>query len=130
MKIKGKKILVLDDMAERHEGFKKILGKDHFLVRAWTFAQAQDFLFNEKWDMVCLDHDLGDNPEIRPDVEYLPYQNHTYTGADLTFWLMKNPQFCPAKVLIHSHNWSGAQTMLGHLNTLGGVIVKVMEFKL
>lgn len=122
------KILILDDMEERHEGFKKILS-GHELIHAWTFSQAQDFLANDRFGMACLDHDLGDNLSIRPDWQTDMYGSHQLNGADLCYWLRNNPQHCPPKVLVHSWNPDGAESMRRLLCQIDGVQVEVKMFR-
>ncbi len=65
------KIFILDDQPERHEGFRDILPA-HQLTHVWTFDDAVEALSNTKFDMACLDHDLGDMTGWPSEQEMLP----------------------------------------------------------
>ena len=142
-------ILILDDMPERHEGFKRILS-DHSLTHVWTFSQCVKAMKKQKFDMVCLDHDLGDalfqsdeftvkidSPNFH--LEFSPdfVNDGMYTssrrfldGRDVCEWMVNNEFRCPKKVLIHSHNPSGAQQMKTILNTISWIEVVVLPFSI
>jgi CheY-like chemotaxis protein len=138
------KILILDDLPERHERFRLIL-KDHNVTHVWTYDDAVKAFQEEKFDMACLDHDLGDlswntdnsviidSPNFKltytPSVIYDMYKTHCLTGDDLCYWLSKNPVHCPAKILIHSWNPEGAARMSSRLKDIPGIEVNVKPFK-
>lgn len=55
------KILILDDMSERHDGFIKVYkDRDVELFHAHNFAEFTKWLSEETFDIIWLDHDLGD----------------------------------------------------------------------
>lgn len=123
-------ILILDDMVERHEGFRLILHGNK-LTHCWTYTDAIWAFRKEKFDMACLDHDLGDfgrkvevksknfNLIFKPDFyESGMYSRQPYDGADVCVWLRDNPQFCPRKILVHSHNPDGAKMMVSILKQI------------
>lgn len=138
-------ILILDDDPNRHEGFIQILN-GHNLFHVWTYRQAIKAFRNEKFDMACLDHDLGEHSIHGEDVNVDSQHFHlTYSpdfhndgmydgsriyldGADVCVWLRDNPQFCPKKVLIHSWNVVGAETMHNILNQIPGIAITRKAF--
>jgi CheY-like chemotaxis protein len=128
------KILILDDMPERHDGFKKIFsGAPDELVHTWTYFEALEALEKAVLDgkpfgMACLDHDLGDNPDISADLQVGMYRDHVFTGADVCSFLVKNPRLCPPQVLIHSWNPSGSEIMRNILSRIPHIKVVVRPF--
>jgi hypothetical protein len=137
------RILILDDLSVRHERFRAILNS-HDLVHIWTYDDAVAALRGSDFDMACFDHDLGDldkggeGVEVDSDhfkLKYLPstvstgYGTHYLNGADLCFWLYKNPARCPPKVLIHSRNVVGAGNMKAYLEAIQGVSIRVLPFE-
>ena len=138
------KVLVLDDIVERHEGFRKILA-GHEVTHCWTYLQAITAFKTQKYDMACLDHDLGDlGRKVRVKSEHFnltfypdsyegggmyPGARSYYDGTDVAFWLKENPTYCPSKILIHSHNPTGANSMAVMLKQIPGVEVTVKEYK-
>jgi CheY-like chemotaxis protein len=98
------KILILEDMANRIDIFKKKL-KGHDL---YFFDEADDAiealrLMNEKpWDMIFLDHDLGQEM-------FVPSSHHN-TGYTVAKFIAENDvKF--NQIIIHSMNPAGAQNM-------------------
>ena len=124
------RILVLDDLEERHNRFDQIL-KNHEVVHVWT---ADDFFVacerQGPFHLICLDHDLGDNPEIEPTRIAGMYNNSELTGHDCTWWLTQNKWLAPKKILIHSVNPAGATRMLNTFNAgLPDVFVRWIPFQ-
>lgn len=138
------KILILDDDVFRHERFRTIL-VGHDLTHVWTYTQALIAFRKEKFDMACLDHDLGDqktkkgkvivkspnfNLSFKPDC----YEDGMfgvpdyYDGRDVCVWLRDNPQYCPRKVFIHSWNYPGAEQMVDILRNVPNIQIKQMPF--
>lgn len=62
-------------------------------VTCRTFDDGIDALKSQKWDMLYLDHDLGDE--------------QGRTGYDIMLWLEKNPEYCTGKIFCVSINPSG-----------------------
>jgi len=127
------KILFLDDQPERHEGFKKLHSyddEDTEIHHVWTYQQAIDAMKqaqekNEPFDVISLDHDLGDfGTEVKVDS---PNFKLTYTpdwhapgmyssgrpkdGRDVTAWMVENKITVNMHVIIHSWNESAARSM-------------------
>lgn len=126
-------ILILDDMKIRHEKFKLIFHK-HNLFHAYTFKQAQDIISisDNKIEMACLDHDLGDEDIEIATSYYDEYgRKKYYNGADFAYWLSNQERsIIPNKVLIHSWNTVGAQTMKRYLEKVNNpkIDILVKEF--
>jgi CheY-like chemotaxis protein len=112
------RILILDDLHERHEGFRKILYQ-HTLTHVMCYSEAVAALKWNRYDMLCLDHDLGDI-DMGDDGRFK-------TGCDVAAWLEKNPARCPAKVLVHSHNPVGVKNILDCLADLKKSGVEVVK---
>jgi len=137
------KILILDDMVERHEGFLKHFA-GHDITHCWTYLQAVTAMRETKFDIACLDHDLGDltkggkvkvdsehfKLEFRPDYSTEGYGGGKsyYTGADVAWWLKNNPGYCPSKILVHSHNPDGANNIALLLKSIPGVEVSIKPY--
>lgn len=149
------KVLILDDMAERHERFRSILS-GHEVTHAWTFTQAVKALSSTRFDLACLDHDLGDFAyaevggqvvptwgEVRVDspnfcLTFSPdfvndgmynSSRRFLDGRDVCHWIVEHEFRAPKRVLIHSHNPKGAESMASILGALPAVKVKVLPFK-
>lgn len=115
MKIKNgeelMKILILDDDIIRHRTFQKRYS-NHYVKHVQTYGHfIHELINNSPWDLIHLDHDLGD--EIEGDFYVDEWgTKKQYTGrhaAQKICDLDKN--LLPTKVIIHSLNPSGAQTM-------------------
>ena len=113
------RIMILDDMQVRHDGFKVILaGND--LFHTMNFSGAQRIMQDQHSkgqpiEMCCLDHDLADgDSEIVDTFKDYTGQTVAFNGEHFAFWLNKQ-EFCPPQVLIHSWNESGAANMYNRL---------------
>jgi hypothetical protein len=127
------RVLILDDMNERHIGFTHHL-KGHTLFHAYNMSAAQRML-QEQHDkgtpieMACLDHDLGDeDPEIADFFYDSIGAKKYYTGSNFAYWLSRQ-DFCPRKILIHSWNDHGAQEMWAWLKNVPGIDITVEPYK-
>ena len=94
-------ILFLDDNDDRHEQAERGLNNSgHILLHAYN---QQDVLLalkacQEKIGLAMFDHDL-DNGEP--------------TGSDIaTVWLNEETDKYPARVIVHSNNYAGAQNII------------------
>jgi len=87
------KILILDDSKERWYGFRKELEAETlcFVPNADLAIEA---LSEKSWDVLFLDHDLGQNRA---------------TGYDVACWLEENPRYTPEIVVVHSMNPVGSK---------------------
>jgi hypothetical protein len=83
--------LFLDDERATPEGYERVY------TAGWCIHKLQ----TERWDVVSLDHDLGDAKNG--------------TGYDVLCWIERetftNPNYFPPKIFIHSANPSAVQKM-------------------
>ena len=87
------RILILEDSEERIAAFKRALeGHDVIVCRAVATAIGE--LYNNTFDFVFLDHDLGEGNRA---------------GSEVAKYLSENPH--GEKVVIHSMNPVGQKTM-------------------
>ena len=100
------KILFLDDDNRRHEYFEYAMlsnSKEHEIVHVHSAKAAIDALINnERFDLVHLDHDLGNG-----------VGNNGYEVA--VFISTMSGSTVPHKIVIHSSNPVGAERMLSRL---------------
>lgn len=108
------RILIIDDQHERHEGFRTILD-GHRLTHAFGYGEAVADLQHNRYDMVCLDHDLALNDVVG---------GRALTGHDIAKWLASRPDRCPPQILVHSHNPVGAQNIEAELKQLNVNLVR------
>jgi len=102
LKDKCMRIFILDDSEERLIIFrKKFIGHDVITVK--TAKDAISCLQGrEKFDLICLDHDLGDK-------YYEP--SGPGTGYEVAQWLERNEDKQANHIIIHSFNPIGALNM-------------------
>lgn len=110
------RILILDDVKDRHDTFAKVFYPEHEVVSVYLYTDFCEKL-NESWDLIHLDHDLGDflnNPDTYVD----GWGNvREYNGGHAA---MRICEMCkPPKVIIHSVNPVGAKIMLQMLERRG-----------
>ena len=118
------RVLILDDMVQRHDGFK-ILFAGHELHHAYTTNEARRFLEEHQFDALFLDHDLN---------EYIPgmYGSTEVTGYDFCRWLVTTAlgtsvdEHIP--ITIHSWNPEGARRMRNVLWDGGFLNVTISPF--
>jgi len=91
-----KRMLILEDDQERIDRFHDRYHRRYEIVIVGTAAEAIQLLSNENWDIIFLDHDLGDGHG---------------TGYEVACWLEQNQQRQPHKIVIHSWNLVGAAKM-------------------
>jgi CheY-like chemotaxis protein len=100
-----KKIFCLDDSFERHKLFREKFSNDN-IIFAISAKEAIDILSEDmEWDIICLDHDLGE--EIEEGSNLI---NNGYEVAK--FLATKNPK---CLVIIHTGNFWGAVRMMSAL---------------
>jgi CheY-like chemotaxis protein len=95
------RILVLDDSSERLNIFRKNL-TGHVVDCVKTAREAIHMLDTNTYEMVTLDHDLGDKVMVA---------SGPGTGYEVAEWLNANPDKQPKMIFIHSFNPAGAQRM-------------------
>lgn len=100
------KVLVLDDDKTRLSQFR-----DRFIERGYTYdttTSMEDcwkFIESKKYDMIFLDHDLGDEVFVDSKKEN--------TGSEIARrWGSKEHKNKETKVIVHSFNPAGAKNML------------------
>ena len=94
------KVFILEDDATRIALFQEYgTGKD--LTIAKDFGSAKE-LYQPPYDLMFLDHDLG-------DMTYVDSEDEN-TGYQFAKWLGKAPED-PPHVIIHSFNYYGAKAM-------------------
>ena len=69
---------------------------------ARTYREGIEALREQHWDLLYLDHDLGDFSGI---------EGRELTGYDVACWLEENPQFLPDKVEIITSNPAGRRNI-------------------
>lgn len=109
------KILILDDMKHRHSFFKNLY-KEHDVTSVFKFNDFCEIILKEKFDIIHLDHDLGDEV-IDPDTYFDSFgYEQEFTGAHAAMRLGKiSKEMRPEKVIIHSINESGAKRIFDNL---------------
>jgi len=95
------RILVLDDSSERLKIFRQnLIG--HMVDCVKTAREAIDLLSKVEYEIVFLDHDLGDRVMVA---------SGPGTGYEVAEWLSAHPDKQPRMIFIHSFNPAGAQRM-------------------
>ena len=123
----GTRILFLDDMAWRHSEFAKALfkrGVERVEVhRAWTAAEAKEYLHMYEFDQVFLDHDLCEE-DIMLEVGE---RGKEASGMDVVDHIvaMENP---PKDIIVHSLNGPARFEMCRRLEERGGIRVRNLPF--
>ena len=69
---------------------------------ARTYQEGIDALAEQHWDLVYLDHDLGD---------YSGAGGREMTGYDIACWLERNPQHLPNRIEIVTNNPAGRRNI-------------------
>ena len=95
------RILFLDDDANRHKKFQSLLGIKYY--PAYTAEEAISFLKSSQFDLVSLDHDLGN--EV-----YVDSFGETPTGYTVAKWIAENKPKIGA-IVLHSLNPPGVANM-------------------
>ena len=98
------KILVLEDNSERQKQFNKWNLQGHEVTIVETVGEAISELEEHQFDMLSLDHDLGD------DV-YVDSVGKEETGYLVALWLVDNLERKPKSIVLHSLNVVGRVNM-------------------
>jgi DNA-binding NarL/FixJ family response regulator len=100
------RIFFLDDDKFRHKQAQPHLLHD----AAYTAKQAISMLAKREYDVICLDHDLGDEVMVSSDREDC--------GMEVVRWMVaKKP--AAKVVVIHSLNYDAARNMASKLKGVG-----------
>ncbi len=114
------RVLVLDDMTVRQVCFRMTYGEDN-VKSTKTYNEFLNALDSEKWDIIHLDHDLGDfveNPDTYIDGWGITREFNGLHAAYKVCELPENKR--PCSVIVHSINPEGAKAMVAVL-TNGGL---------
>lgn len=107
------RILVLDDDLYRIKTFNKKF-KEHEITCSTEVLKLVSIMErNEKFDLICLDHDLGELVK-----EYLVPPTY-WTGLDAVKKIIELKDKYPRHIIIHSWNPTGAIQMLDLLEKAG-----------
>jgi hypothetical protein len=117
------KILVLDDSKERHLEFDRRYS-GHKVKHVYRYQDCIDQLIRGGWDLVHLDHDLGDEVE-NADITVDGWgRERLLTGLDVVRWLCGSfDNMIPAKIVVHSTNPAGGTAMCQELRAHGIPVV-------
>lgn len=95
------KILILEDDENRMEIFKRnLIG--HSITITEKSKEAIEYLKNNKYDYLYLDHDLGGKVMVASGEN---------TGYEVAKWLEENPDRKPDHIILHSFNPVGSDNM-------------------
>lgn len=113
-------ILILDDNSLRHQAFDNYYRAYAPLTHTYRYSECIDNLKRGGWDIVHLDHDLGeeiDDPDMRVDGWGNAVQ---YNGLDVVRWLVDHQDYeLVTKIIVHSMNPVGGQKMYDELSDVG-----------
>lgn len=114
------RILILDDDEIRHNEFAKVLD-EHEVLHAYTAGVAIKWMTEQQFDLILLDHDLGEYTEDGEEI----------TGMAAAQFLALHLPFeqRPLMVIVHSWNLSRAVAMVETLRK-AGLNVQKSEFGL
>jgi hypothetical protein len=100
------RILFLDDEAWRHDAVDKVFD-GHVVHHCYDMDSFMETLKEPKFDLISLDHDLGDIVTFDDGYKY------ERTGQDCARYLAQNlpSDKMPRRVVIHSWNPAGARAM-------------------
>jgi len=109
-------ILIVDDQQLRHDKFIKEYPDDN-LFHVYNFDSAAQALDTQKFDMIMLDHDLGDYSGTFADGT----PGKELTGYDVALYLVRvvAESNWPEYVMIHTLNNVAAWSIKNLLNTVG-----------
>lgn len=111
------RVLILDDIKDRHDTFDKVYDGDE-VIHAYTYMDFCNKLGDGKWDLVSLDHDLGDFVDD-PSTYVDGWGNICqYTGKHAAMRIAEMDDF-DGRVIIHSANPVGARGMFDILGRCG-----------
>jgi hypothetical protein len=114
--IGSKRILVLDDDKERHNAFDRIY-EDCLVEHAYTYSEFVNKLNYGKWDLIHLDHDLGDHTVGDTWIDGWG-STREYNGKNAVDRVCEL-DVKPNEVIVHSINPPGAKAMCQSLTKAG-----------
>ena len=112
-------VLILDDTKERHDAYGRMYS-GHNVVHVYRYTQCIDELSRGGWDIVHLDHDLGDDVINADTVIDGRGRTRLLTGLDVVRWLGGcDDEMLPKRVIVHSVNPVGGADMSKELIARG-----------
>jgi len=109
-------ILILDDDAVRHQAFDNYYRAYAPITHTYRYSDCIKNLKLGGWDIVHLDHDLGEeigDPDMRVDGWGKAVQ---FNGLDVVRWLVDRvDEPLALKIIVHSMNPAGGQKMYDEL---------------
>ena len=121
------RILILDDDEFRHKFYKRVYSK-HDVTHAYTYYEFLRHLdHSSPWDLIHLDHDLGD---LQTGDTYVDGwgARREFNGGHASMRICElDDDRLPTQVLIQSVNPDGARVMRSNLQQRG-VAVKWVPF--
>lgn len=109
-------ILILDDDAVRHQAFDNYYSAYAPITHTYRYNDCIENLKLGDWDIVHLDHDLGEDvndPDMKVDGWGKAVQ---FTGLDVVRWLVERiDEPLAVKIIVHSMNPVGGQKMYDEL---------------
>lgn len=109
------KVLFLDDDESRHDVVEHWPSAGD-VTHVRTVDQALKALRRERFDVVCLDHDLGGQQMV---------ESHEGTGYHVAQAIAKEPAWHLGRVIVHSWNPEGARRMAEKLREAGLDVVRI-----
>ena len=103
------RVLVLDDEEERHKYFRSIL-RNEDATFCYNFDEVlRSLTFEERYDIVMLDHDLGTGNSSAAEAVGLPHCTGYDVAKFIAFDLDKTKR--PPRAILHTWNSIGATNM-------------------
>lgn len=118
------RVLIVDDNPDRHKVFDEVYAGDE-VVHTYGYYDTTDALNNgPKFDIIQLDHDLGDFRV--PDHMVEMYGKYELNGYHIAVYFAMDLPYDkrPDRVIIHSVNPDGAQSIYLWLERHGFDVVK------
>lgn len=113
------RILVLDDIARRHEFYRQLHSEDT-VVSCLHYREFMVALHAEKWDLVYLDHDLGDFVNDADTFVDGWGATREFNGCHAAMRICEmDEDRRPSRVVIQSCNGSGSADMCRMLERIG-----------
>lgn len=96
------RVLILEDDDLRCQAFRRRFSGHEVVVIVRAAQDAIRLLREQVWDLLCLDHDLGDceTPGSSPG-----------TGYEVAEWIAEHEDRRPARIVLHSFNPVGVANM-------------------
>lgn len=107
-------VMLLDDDTRRHRWFAKRFHGDELDI-AENVEEAKEFLSQNSYDAIFLDHDL-----LPHHYESNDHDDYGQTGYAIAVWLNENPELQrAATVIVHTRNADAAIPMVQTLRESG-----------